>query len=97
MSLQASASEGVRVDDIWKVWDEAGIKTDWPAQAVNTIDTYKGSDHRLIFTSLREIRELLSDSFEELAYSQPGYELGECCPIFVYSPRELTPQDTETS
>ena len=97
MSLQASASEGVRVDDIWKVWDEAGIKTNWPAQAVNTIDTYKGSDHRLIFTSLREIRELLSDSFEELAYSQPGYELGERCPIFVYSPRELTPQNTETS
>jgi predicted dehydrogenase/SAM-dependent methyltransferase len=93
MSLQESASEGVRVDDIWKVWDEAGITTDWPAQAVNTIDTYKGSDHRLIFTSRREIGELLSTSFEEVAYSEPGYELGERCPILVYSPRKLTSQE----
>jgi len=93
MSLQESASEGVRVDDIWKVWDEAGITTDWPAEAVNTIDTYKGSDHRLIFASLHEIGELLSTSFVEVAYSEPGYELGERCPILVYSPRELTSND----
>jgi len=93
MSLQESASEGVGVNDIWEVWDEAGITTDWPAHAVNTIDTYKGSDHRLIFTSLREIRELLSTSFEQLAYIEPGNELGERCPILVYSPRELTSQD----
>jgi predicted dehydrogenase/SAM-dependent methyltransferase len=96
MSLQESASEGVRVDDIWKVWDKAGITTDWPAQAVNTIDTYKGSDHRLIFTSLSEIRKLLSTSFVELAYIEPGYELGERCPILVYSPRELTSQNLGT-
>jgi hypothetical protein len=85
----------VRVDKVWKAWDEAGITTGWPIQAVNTIDTYRGSDHRLTFTNLREIRELNSTVFEEKAYSEPDYELGERCPIMVYSPRSLAVQDEE--
>jgi predicted dehydrogenase/SAM-dependent methyltransferase len=97
MSLQKTAGEGVCVDDIWKVWNRAGIQTGWPAHAVNTIDTYQGSDHRLIFTSLREIRELLSGTFEELEYSEPGYELGERCPILVYSPRKQAASERETT
>jgi predicted dehydrogenase len=86
MSLQATAGEGVRVDKIWNAWNEAGISTDWPSQTVETIDTYRGSDHRLTFTNMHEIRNLHSPLFEERAYIEPEYELGERCPILVYSP-----------
>ena len=87
MALQDTSRQGVRVDDIWRAWNEAGIKTSWPADAVETINTYRGSDHRLTFTKLREIRELHSAFFEERSCLVPGYELGERCPIMVYSPR----------
>ncbi len=86
MSLQTSAREGVRVDKIWDAWNEAGVSTDWPSQTVETIDTYRGSDHRLTFTTMHEIRDLHSPFFEERAYIEPEYELGERCPILVYSP-----------
>jgi hypothetical protein len=87
MSLQATASEGVRVNKVWKAWNDAGVITDWPRQEVKTIDTYRGSDHCLTFTTMREIREVHAPIFEERECIVPGYELGERCPILVYSPR----------
>ena len=93
MSLQATAMAGVRVNEVWKAWTEAAITTGFPRQAVDTIDTYKGSDHLLTFATLSEIREVHDPVFEEMECIVPGYELGERCPILVYSPREVTHQD----
>lgn len=87
MSLQTTASEGVRVNNVWQAWNDAGVITDWPHQEVETIETYKGSDHRLTFTTMQEIREVHAPFFEERECIVPGYELGERCPILVYSPR----------
>jgi len=88
MSLQDSARKGVKVDDIWQAWHTAAISTSWPAEAISTIDTYKGSDHRLIFTNLGEVRDLFAASFEEVECIEPGYELGDRCPILVFSPKQ---------
>jgi predicted dehydrogenase len=93
MSLQESASEGVRVDDIWQKWSAAKVTTAWPSEAVDTIETYRGSDHRLTFTTLGEIRDLHADLFEEKSCIVCGYELAERCPIMVYSPRKLQQRD----
>ena len=87
MSLQANASEGVRVDDIWRKWAAANVTTGCPNEAVNTIGTYRGSDHRLTFTTLGQIRDLHAGLFEEKSCIVCGYELAERCPIMVYSPR----------
>jgi len=87
MALQASASEGVKVDDVWRTWRAARLQTGWPDVVVQTIDTYRGSDHRLVFTTLNEVRALFADSFEEQKYIEHDYELGERCPILVYAPR----------
>ena len=87
MALQETSGEGVRVDKIWRSWDEAGLPTPWTAQDVDTIKTYRGSDHRLTFTNLSEIRDLFSPLFLERFCSVPEYELGERCPILVHSPR----------
>lgn len=97
MSMQDSAREGVQVDRIWKAWKDAGISTDWPTTAVDTIETYRGSDHRLTFTNMHEIRELLSTQFEEQACRVSGYELGERCPILVYSPGKQTVREMDAS
>lgn len=86
MSLQPSASEGVRVDDVWRAWTLAGVSTDFPRQAVDTIDTYKDSDHILTFTTMDEIRRVHAPLFREKACIVPGYELGERCPIMVFAP-----------
>lgn len=87
MAMQTSAREGVRVGEIWKAWNEANVSTAWPAETVDTINTYRGSDHRLTFTHLQEIRDLHTPLFVEQACLVPGYELGERCPIMVFSPR----------
>lgn len=89
MSLQETASEGVRVDDIWRKWSDANVTTAWPRQTVDTIETYRGSDHRLTFATHGELRALHADLFEEKSSIICGYELAERCPIMVYSPRKL--------
>jgi predicted dehydrogenase len=85
MALQKSARDGVVVNDIWEAWRTAGVTTPWPPAAVGTIDTYRGSNHVLTFTSLEQIRALMSPSFREISYTEPSYELGDRCPILVYS------------
>jgi predicted dehydrogenase len=87
MALQATASEGVKVDDVWQTWRRANLQTEWPEAVVQTIDTYRGSDHLLVFTTLEEIRALFADYLEEQDYIEHDYELGERCPILVYAPR----------
>ncbi|HLF31295.1 MAG TPA: Gfo/Idh/MocA family oxidoreductase [Xanthomonadales bacterium] len=87
MSLQESASNGVRVDDIWRKWTDAKVATAWPGEAVDTIGTYRGSDHRLTFTTLQEVRDLHAGLFAELHCITQGYELAERCPIMVFVAR----------
>jgi predicted dehydrogenase len=87
MSLQESAGEGVRVDDIWRKWTDAKVATAWPKEAVDTITTYRGSDHRLTFTTLKEVRDLHAGLFVDSHCSTQGYELAERCPIMVFVPR----------
>jgi predicted dehydrogenase/SAM-dependent methyltransferase len=87
MSLQNGAAKGVRVDRVWREWRKAGISTPWPLETVQTIDAYRGSEHRLTFTTMDQIRGLHAPYFRELACVVPSYELGERCPILVYAPR----------
>jgi predicted dehydrogenase/SAM-dependent methyltransferase len=97
MSLQENASEGVRVDDIWRKWNAAKLTTAWSSEAVNTIETYRGSDHRLTFSTLGELRAVHAGLFEEETSIVCGYELAERCPIAVYSPRKPEPRDEVAS
>ena len=87
MSLQTAAEDGIKVDDIWKTWREAGVETPWPPQTVQTIDTYRDSQHRLTFTRAGEIHSLFAEDFEQLAWLEQDYELSERCPILVYAQR----------
>jgi SAM-dependent methyltransferase len=91
--LQPSSKEGVRLGDIWKTWVSAEIDkntlmatTGWPEEAINTIAQYEGQDIHWWFPTLKEVRAILLESFEEIAVYVAGYELAERCPIVVIRP-----------
>jgi hypothetical protein len=91
MALQPSSEEGVRLNDIWKTWFNAGIdksalmaKTGWREEAIKTIEFYRGQEPRWSFPTLAEVLAIVLESFEELAIHVAGYELAERCPTLVF-------------
>lgn len=93
MVVQPSSQEGVRLDDIWKTWVGAGIDrnalmviTGWSEETISTIDYYAGSGISFSFLTVKEVRAVLFESFEEIAVSVAGYELAERCPTLVFRP-----------
>lgn len=93
MALQPSSREGVRLDDIWKTWINAGIDKDalialtgWPEEAIDTMNFYRGQEPHWSFPTLKEVRTILLESFEEIAVYVAGYELAERCPMLVFRP-----------
>ncbi len=94
-ALQNDVQEGVVLADVWEVWhrivpnpDDLALKLGWPRATIGTIDNYREISARYTFPSIEEIREVFSPHFEETSLVQPDYELGECCPIFQFSPRK---------
>lgn len=94
MSLQSSSEEGVRLQDIYAAWAQAGIspswlsgKTGWPLSAIDTIALYEGRENRFHFASIPEIEHSLGKHFHRESIDFPEYELGERCPIMAFRPR----------
>lgn len=88
MSLQEDSSRGVKLDDVWGVWNAAGIdpvhlaaRTGWPEETIRTIDLYCGQQAHLYFSTLAEAQAVLAECFRDLSIHIPYYELGERCPI----------------
>ncbi len=94
MALQASTATGIVVNDIYEAWIARGIRSGdlatrlgWSEVSINTIAAYKGKETRLSFPTLEEVRTTLRENFEEIFVRQPGYDLGERCPMFALRPR----------
>ncbi len=95
MALQESTSAGIVVNDIYEAWAARGIgsqdlaaRLDWPESAINTINAYRGMGTRFSFPTVAEVRETLTERFEEVLFREPGYAFGERCPMFAVQPRE---------
>jgi len=93
MALHGTLEEGVRLGDIWNVWQDAvpdpvrlAEFLDWPLPVVNTIHNYRGVDSRYSFPTLAEARALVG-AFDEVAIHIPKYELGERCPTLLLRAR----------
>lgn len=93
MAMQADPTAGVKQDDIWQAWTNANIditklpQPGFSQRAVNTIHFYRGKPSRLYFPTLKQFQELLSEQFEKIQIEQPGYEIGERCPIMCARPK----------
>jgi SAM-dependent methyltransferase len=94
MALHQDSRQGVRLHDVWMAWQAAGIDASrlpahagWSADAVGTIDFYRGQNARLTLSTLAEHQALLSEWFDEVSIEMPDYELGERCPMVVCRPK----------
>jgi SAM-dependent methyltransferase len=94
MALQSSTEAGIVVNEIYEAWAARGIrstdlatKLGWPVAAIDTITAYQGKGTRFSFSTLEEIRAVVQEHFDEIFVREPGYDLGERCPMFALSPR----------
>ena len=77
---------GVRVDDVWRYWEAAGIGVQslvdrgWPIEVVRMIDVYRDSPARYSFPPLEAAVSVIREFAEPTQISRPTYELGERCP-----------------
>jgi len=95
MALQPSTTTGIVVNEIYEAWAARGIRsTDlaselgWSEAAIDTITAYSAKGTRFSFPTLEEVRVVLSEHFEEISIREPGYDLGERCPMFALKPRQ---------
>ncbi len=94
MALHGTLEQGVRLADIWDAWHSAvpdpeslAGQLGWPYEAMHTIDNYRGVATRYTFPTLAEARTVMAAVFIEADCFLPQYELGDCCPTFVFRPR----------
>ena len=88
-----SALQGVCLHDIYHAWLQADVdvelllaKTGWSRQAVDTIGLYEGKQNHFAFATLAEVLDVFANYFHKESIYFPRYELGERCPIVVFSP-----------
>lgn len=93
MALQDNAEAGVRLADIWNVWNETypdplalTHQLNWPIETIRTIDNYREVSDYFAFPTLRELRDVLSPLFVETSIVYPDYELSQRCPIIQLRP-----------
>jgi len=94
MAMQESSEQGVAVDAVYEMWmsrnkELRGLRerAGWSHEETATIDLYRGSNTVHTFPTIRELRSVLLDDFEEREISNPPYVLSEHCPILVLKPR----------
>jgi SAM-dependent methyltransferase len=93
VALQESASEGIRLGDVWAAVrddhtsaEEFADRVGWPVEMVKGLDLYRGSDEVYRFPSVQDVvGAFCGDGLFELQQVRtPGYALGECCPTVVF-------------
>jgi SAM-dependent methyltransferase len=93
MSLHGRVDQGVRLADIWECWsaevddpDALAVHCGWPLEAVRSMEVYRGSGTRYLFSTVEECRQSLAPWFTLESQHVGRYELAERCPILVFRP-----------
>jgi hypothetical protein len=96
MAMQADATRGVRVNEVYRAWRahlnngaSVHLRPGWEARDVETIEFYRDADTIHTFPTLDQFRMVLDEFFDEIAIHTPRYTLGERCPTLVLSPRPI--------
>jgi hypothetical protein len=94
MAMQADATCGVRVNEVYGAWrahlnngSSVHLRPGWEVRDVETIEFYRDADTIHTFPTLDQFRMVLGEYFDEIAIYTPRYPLGERCPTLVLSPR----------
>jgi SAM-dependent methyltransferase len=94
MARHGSLDQGVRLGDVWTTWNQlmpdthaAAQRLGWSHGEMDTVNAYRDRDTIYTFPTLAELRQILAAHFVELDCHVPAYELGDCCPTMVLSPK----------
>jgi hypothetical protein len=86
MAVQHDTHKGVSLAEVHRHWANRDVLgrlpsgVGWEKQAVDLIEFYAGSETRYWFPTLPQLREILSEHFDEEAIHFGSGELGERCP-----------------
>ncbi len=99
MSLMEDALQGVRLGTVWQTLHQAApdlvalaASIGWTPEHALAINTYRESEARYSFSSVREVCDLFCRApggFKLRAVNTPSYELGERCPTVVFQRNDL--------
>lgn len=98
MAVQGTSdASDVVVDEVWRIWNAAGIDgyalaaaRGWRPEEIGTIDLYRGSSARYNFMRFDQtIRHLQLAGFDLLVTRRGHYELAECCPQVLLRKRAV--------
>lgn len=90
-ALTGHSEAGVRLGDVWEVWNELRALTGlyggapgWSPAEIGTVDVYRGDrDTRFYFSTLAELRALMSRHFARQRCVHGRYELADRCPVML--------------
>lgn len=92
MALSEAPSFSVAVADIHAAFESAfpdrgrlSETTGWPAEAIATIDAYKGTQTRYTFPTMAALKAVCAPYFEVQEVLRGGYELAERCPTVRFA------------
>jgi SAM-dependent methyltransferase len=93
MAVHGSAENGVRLADVWDCWsaevrdpDALAARCGWPLESVRSMQVYRDSETRYLFSTVEESRRSLAPWFTLESQHVGDYELAERCPILVFRP-----------
>jgi SAM-dependent methyltransferase len=92
--LPRDGDDIVRIADVWRAWDAAGVDRDalsgrlgWSRAMIDTIDAYRDSAELYCFAAPERMIERFAPHFDLVELASHGYRLAENCPTLVLRPR----------
>ncbi len=95
MAIQGEAEQGVRLNDVWELWQQVYPQVEvliprvgWSPEMIGTIGIYRGQETSDWFPTFEEVLAALAPEFQLEWVSYPDYEMGDRCPLGVFSPAD---------
>jgi len=97
-AIHGSTAEGVRLADIWNVWqglrplaerhaERLGWRQGWRPGELATLDIHRGVETRFCMPTLADFRATVAGIFDERHSGTGSYELADRCRTFVLDKR----------
>ena len=97
-AIHGSTAEGVRLADVWEVWqrlrplaerhaERVGWRLGWRPGELATLDIHRGVETRFYMPTLADFRATIGGMFVERSSATGRYELADRCRTFVLGTR----------
>ena len=90
MALQGSERQGVRLDELWRVWNERVPRPEehikrlnWIPEELASIERYSTQDVRYVYPTITELHEIAAPDFDVANCDIPKYPYGQHFPLMT--------------